>query len=126
MRGDDEQRGTSGFDEPVAFCVRGSCMRGLGDGERVQVRRRRRYFPGDVVVVRRADHFSIHRFLGYAWSGGGWLALTQADRDPCPDPASHVRAVVGAADATVRWPERVHALARYVAAVARRAFRGRS
>jgi len=65
--------------ESVDFAVRGTCMRGLDHGASVRVRRRRFYLPGDVVVVRGRDHWNAHRFLGYAPSVHGVVALTQAD-----------------------------------------------
>jgi hypothetical protein len=54
-------------------------MRVVDHGASVRVRRQRFYLPGDVVVVRRSDHWNAHRFLGYAPSVHGVVALTQAD-----------------------------------------------
>ena len=64
--------------ELVDFAIRGQCMEPLSNGERVRVHKRRAYLPGDVVVVRRSNHWNAHRFLGYAPSIHGVVAITQA------------------------------------------------
>ena len=110
--------------ESVEVPVRGDCMPALGERRRVSVRRQRVYVPGDVVVVRRKDHWNVHRFLGYAPSIRGWIALTQADGGAEPDPAAHVRCVTGRVDCRVRAVDRVKALGRYGGAMLKRARRG--
>lgn len=124
MRGETGTRGEARREQAMDFRVRGECMHGLREGERVRVRSRRIYAPGDVVVVRRADHFNVHRFLGYAWSLRGVRVLTQADGDTLPDPASLPRAIVGAVDTSISTRERVRSIVRYGRAVSRRVLRG--
>ena len=107
--------------EDVAdFKVRGNCMRTLRDGETVSVYRQKLYLPGDVVVVRRRDHWNIHRFLGYALNTHGLVALTQADDANAADPAAKSTRVVGRADCEVRIADRAVAVARYARAVCTR------
>lgn len=109
-----------GVGETVDFTVRGHCMQILADGESVQVRRQRFYVPGDVVVVRRRGHWNAHRFLGYAPSAHGVVALTQADRSGLDDSAAPVRAIVGRATCTTTARDRGAALRRYASALFRR------
>ena len=106
-----------GHGESLEFSVRGECMRAFRDGQSVQVRRQRLYLPGDVIVVRRRDHWNVHRFLGYAPSVHGLVALTQADDAAERDPAALVSAIVGRARCEVRAPERLAALGKYARAV---------
>ncbi|MGB5415705.1 MAG: hypothetical protein WBN01_13765 [Polyangiales bacterium] len=110
-----------GHGESVEFSVRGACMRSIGDGESVHVRRQRLYLPGDVIVVRRRDHWNAHRFLGYAPSVHGLVALTQSDDAAKRDPAAHVSAIVGRVTSEVRPSDRLTALAKYARAMALRA-----
>jgi len=107
-----------GHGESLEFSVRGECMRAFRDGQSVQVRRQRLYLPGDVIVVRRRDHWNVHRFLGYAPSVHGLVALTQADDEAAErDPAALVSAIVGRATCEVRAPERLAALGKYARAM---------
>ena len=110
-----------GHGETVAFFVRGDCMRPFSDGQSVQVRRQRLYLPGDVIVVRRRDHWNAHRFLGYAPSVHGLVALTQSDDAAERDPAALASAIVGRASYEVRAFDRVAALGKYARAVIQRA-----
>ena len=103
--------------ESVYFEVRGDCMRVLHHGARVPVRRKRFYLPGDVVVVRRSDHWNAHRFLGYAPSVHGVVALTQADDAAQRDPAALVSANLGRAECGVTASDRVAAFGKYVRAL---------
>jgi len=105
--------------EHVDFTVRGECMRGLGSGRSVRVRRQRIYLPGDVVVVRRCDHWNAHRFLGYAPTARGIVALTQADDARERDPAASTDAIVGRAQCGVATSERLRAFGRYARALIR-------
>ncbi len=112
--------------ESVDFTLRGDCMRGLESGRALRVRRQRIYLPGDVVVVRRQDHWNAHRFLGYAPSAHGIVALTQADDADERDPAAPARAIVGRAEYQVTVSERMNASLRYARALIDRvAARGR-
>ncbi|MGB5350962.1 MAG: hypothetical protein WBN10_15255 [Polyangiales bacterium] len=113
-----------GHGESLEFSVRGECMRAFRDGESVQVRRQRLYLPGDVVVVRRRDHWNAHRFLGYAPSVHGLVALTQADDAAERDPAALASAIVGRAQCEVRASDRLAALGKYVRSMIRRVTQG--
>lgn len=103
--------------ESEALTVRGACMRPLKDGATVSVRRQRAYLPGDVVVVRRGDHWNAHRFLGYAPSAQGLVALTQADDASEPDPAAAPARIVGRVRCEVGASDRTAAVARYTQAL---------
>jgi hypothetical protein len=107
-------------EDAADFTVRGNCMSALRDGETVSVYRQRFYLPGDIVVVRRRDHWNIHRFLGYAWSTHGFAALTQADDANTADPAAKSSRVLGRAGCEVRITDRAVAVARYARAVCKR------
>ena len=106
--------------ESVDFVIRGDCMQVFGNGESVRVRRQRLYLPGDVVVVRRRDYWNVHRFLGYAPSVHGAVALTQADDAAERDPAALLNAIVGRAQCGVTTSDRVAAFGRYARALIRR------
>lgn len=95
-------------------------MPALEARDSVRVRRQRFYLPGDVVVVRRRDHWNVHRFLGYALGMHGLAALTQADDTPRNDPAATADAIVGRADCRVTVSDRCGALRNYASAVIRR------
>jgi hypothetical protein len=95
-------------------------MQALKDGEPVRVRRQRLYLPGDVLVMRRSSHWNAHRFLGYAPSAHGLVALTQADDALERDPAGLVTAIVGRAQCRVTRRERLTALRNYARALIRR------
>jgi len=109
-----------GHGEPVEFSVRGDCMRAFKDGQSVEVRRQRLYLPGDVIVVRRRDHWNAHRFLGYAPSVHGLVALTQSDDAAKRDPAALASAIVGRAKCEVGTSDRLNALWKYTHAVIQR------
>lgn len=97
----------------MELSVRGACMRTLRDGQSMRVRRQRLYLPGDVIVVRRRDHWNAHRFLGYAPSVHGLVALTQADDAAERDPAALTSAIVGRAQCEARPSDRLAALGKY-------------
>lgn len=92
----------------------------LGNGQSVRVQRQRLYVPGDVVIVRRRDHWNAHRFLGYAPSRHGVVALTQADDATWRDPAALASAIVGRACCHVSVSDRLAALGDYGLALIRR------
>ena len=106
--------------ESVEFTVRGECMRSLTSGRSVRVRKQWGYFPGDVVVVRRRDHWNTHRFLGYAATVRGIVALTQADNADERDPAAPASAIVGRVQCDVSSSERAAACGKYARALIRR------
>jgi hypothetical protein len=103
------------YGESVDFTIRGRCMPGLAD--QVRVRRQRIYVPGDVVIVRRRDHFTAHRFLGYAPSVHGIVVLTRADDAARRDPAALVGTIVGRAEQDVTVSQRLRALRQHVGAL---------
>lgn len=109
-----------GHGESLEFSVRGGCMRAIRDGQSIQVRRQRLYLTGDVIVVRRRDHWNAHRFLGYAPSVHGLVALTQADEAAERDPAALASAIVGRAMCEVRASDRLAALGKYARAMIQR------
>lgn len=109
-----------GHGESMAFSVRGDCMRAFEDGQSVEVLRQRLYLPGDVIVVRRRKHWNAHRFLGYAPSVHGLVALTQSDDAAERDPAALASAIVGRARCEVRASDRLTALRKYAHAMIQR------
>ncbi len=111
--------------EVLELVIRGACMPSLLNGATVRVKRRPSYLPGDVVVVRRNDYWDAHRFLGYAPSVHGLVALTQADSASHADVASAAAAILGRVECRVTLVDRRKALARYVKATVERVFGGR-
>jgi len=107
--------------ESVEFTVRGECMQGVESGESLCVRRQRIYLPGDIIVARRSDHWNAHRFLGYAPSVHGIVALTQADDAAERDPAALLSTIVGRAQCGVTASHRLTAFGKYARALIRRA-----
>lgn len=107
--------------ESVDFEVRGECMKVSWNPQAVRVHRRRVYLPGDVVLVRRRDHWNAHRFLGYAPSARGLLVLTQADDSDSRDPGAPAGAIVGRVDCEVTARDRLTATWRYARALMGRA-----
>ncbi len=112
--------------EAIDVRVRGMCMRGLEDGAQIRVRRRRFYLPGDVVMVRRMDHWNVHRLLGVAPGRHGWLVLTSADFGARHDPPRPVQELVGRVEHPVTFRERLRALGGYFRASMQRVLEWRS
>ena len=106
--------------ESLRFVVRGNCMPGLPDETSVTVTKRLFYLPGDVVVVRRRDHWNVHRFLGYALGPRGWVALTRADRATASDPASRIERIEGSVTQSVPVLQRARAFGHYFSALRER------
>lgn len=80
----------------LALRIRGDCMEPvLREGERVTVKARRLYLPGDLVVVRGAAGLLVHRCLGYRPRRSGWEIWTRADRATGADPAVPLADVLG-------------------------------
>jgi len=95
----------------VALTVRGDCMEpGLKDGDIVDIRRTRWYFPGDVVAYFNPfeDRYLVHRFLGYVRSGGVWKCLVMPDRGAKPDVLVECSRALGKVvedrDSNFAWP----------------------
>ena len=116
MRGECSSRMNLGLrhGEAIEVRVRGLCMRGLEDGARIRIRRRRFYLPGDIVMVRRMDHWNIHRLLGVAPGRRGWLVLTSADYGARHDPPRPLQELVGRVEQSVTLQDRLRALGGYV------------
>lgn len=101
---------------------------GIAPGSRVQVRARRAYWPGDVLVFEACDgRLLAHRLVGYRWSPARGLRLvTCADAAARGDAPIEPRRIIGrvcggevdAAAAAVPLAQRLRALARFVALTA--------
>lgn len=98
--------------------VRGQCMTPqLVEGAEVEVRRRRVYLPGDVLVFRTpAGDLAAHRLLG--WRRRGFV--TRGDGCETHDAPVRREMVVGVVMTRVPLRMRVRALAAYARIVARR------
>lgn len=82
--------------EGLALLIRGDCMEPvLRQGDRVTLRARRLYLPGDLVAVRGAAGLLVHRFLGYRPRLTRWEVWTRADRGLRPDRAALLADVLG-------------------------------
>ena len=66
---------------PVALTVRGDCMVPLlTDGQRVEVKAARRYWPGDVIAFSSpTGELVVHRVIGYRSRRGRVVLQTRAD-----------------------------------------------
>jgi hypothetical protein len=83
--------------EPLSLVVSGDCMEPLLEsGDRIRVRARRVYWPGDVVAFRRADgRLLVHRVLGYAPGLHGWSVFAKGDNLSREDEPVARDAVIG-------------------------------
>jgi hypothetical protein len=108
-------------DERLTLRLRGGCMTPhLEEGARVEVRRRRFYLPGDVLVFRTAaGDLAAHRLLG--WRRRAFI--TKGDACVTHDGPVCREAIVGAVTTRVPLRVRVVALAAYARIVARRLLR---
>lgn len=106
--------------ESLRFRVRGDCMPELPNESSVTVRKRLFYLPGDILVVRRSDHWNVHRFVGYALGRRGWVALTHADSGTAADAAAHIDRIEGAVAGPVPLRERSKAVRRYLSTLLQR------
>jgi signal peptidase I len=105
--------------EAVSVRVVGGCMEPLlARGEAIRVERRRRYWPGDVLVFRSpAGDLTAHRVLGWRPAG----IVTQGDGCDVHDAPVSRDAVIGAvAGVRIRRRSRVWAAARFARIVMRR------
>ena len=81
--------------------ARGTSMEpALRDGTAIEVRARRRYWPGDVLVVRnRAGFLAAHRLLGWTVvrteRGRAWACVTAGETAAAPDTPVSRDAVLG-------------------------------
>lgn len=101
--------------------VRGQCMEPLiRSGESVNVRARRLYLPGDVIVFRtHAGELAAHRILGWRPAG----LITKGDHCDSHDAPVALAEVVGAVDVQIGVPARLRALAALLRILLRRATR---
>lgn len=77
------------------------------------VRRRRFYWPGDVIVFEARDGtLTTHRLLGVYMRDGVWKLLTQADTAERPDFAVPTEQLIGRVEGVP--PRRLFALGRYL------------
>ncbi len=92
----DLLRDIAGNEELTIF-VSGPCMDPvLPDGSRIHVRRKRWYWPGDVVAFRRSDgRLLVHRTLGYAVGRRGLALLAKGDRLAREDEPVSLTHIVG-------------------------------
>ena len=111
-------------EEAITLRVRGACMAPLlPDHAAVEVRARRWYLPGDVIVYAAWDEtLTAHRVIGSYRKNGRWKILTQADAATRADAAVTTDRIIGAvvggqcADAIQRIPmtSRARALTRFL------------
>ncbi len=83
--------------ETLSLVVSGDCMRPLLEsGDRIRVRGRRLYWPGDVVAFRRADgRILVHRVLGYVPGRHGGSVFAKGDHLSREDEPVTRDAVIG-------------------------------
>lgn len=107
--------------EPIAIVVRGDCMEPrLHAGHSVEVRARRIYLPGDVIVFRsRTGPLAIHRVLGWRPAG----LITRGDHCAEHDPPVAREAIVGAVVLRVTVIDRLRALLQLARIIGRRVAR---
>lgn len=107
--------------ERISIVVRGDCMQPqLRDGDAVDIRAKRVYWPGDVIVFRtRAGVLAVHRVLG--WRAAG--VVTRGDHCVDHDPPVARDAILGAVCMRVTLRDRVKALVRLARIIVRRVLR---
>ena len=103
---------------PSPVVVRGQCMEPLlSSGAEVQVRARRFYLPGDVIVFRtRAGELAAHRVLGWRPAG----VVTKGDHCHEHDAPVPRTEIVGAVDVPVAIVERLRAVGAFLRIALRR------
>lgn len=101
--------------------VRGDCMEPrLRSGRELQVRSKRVYLPGDVIVFRtHAGDLAAHRVLGWRPAG----LVTKGDHCELHDAPVGRDAIVGKAQVPVAFRERLRAVVALARIVLRRASR---
>ncbi len=102
----------------LPFRIRGACMApAFADGDRVAVRARRFYLPGDVLVFRtRAGDLAAHRMLGWR----GTAIVTKGDHCEVHDPPVRRGSIIGAVEMPVKVRDRVSAAVQLAKIVLRR------
>ena len=113
----EASRGTT-----VPLRIRGECMTpALDDGASVNVRARRFYFPGDVIVFRtNAGDLAAHRMLGWRRTA----LLTKGDTCEIHDAPVASHAILGAVELPVRIRDRFRALRHFAQIAVQRMLRG--
>ncbi len=116
--------------ESLTVTVQGNCMEPLlEDGARVEVRRKKFYLPGDVVVILSPSGcYLVHRFLGCYPGQGTVRFVTRADNGFRPDGAVAAGAVLGRVTGGQCRPQafqvplgtRIRALGRFTALIVER------
>jgi len=105
--------------EEVVLRVAGSCMEpAVDDRTAVRLKRRRFYYPGDVVAFHDPRHHRLvlHRFLGYVRRREEWKLMVMADRGAGPDPLVEKSCVLGRVIAQSGRPYKVSLVRRLGAA----------
>jgi phage repressor protein C with HTH and peptisase S24 domain len=104
---------------PLRVTIAGGCMTpGIADGTTLEVAPARVYWPGDVIVFRRADgRLVAHRVIGFR--PGKWL-FTQADASTAPDSVVNPADILGRGLLKVSVVDRVKALAAFARLAASR------
>jgi len=105
-------------EEVVRIKLRGSCMAPhLAEGEMISVRRRRRYWPGDVIVFRTpSGDLAAHRLLGWRPAG----LVTRGDHCSIHDAPVRRDAIVGAVQTDVPLRMRFRSLVQFARIIVRR------
>lgn len=98
----------------VRIRLDGNCMTpDLISDKQYTVRRRRFYWPGDVLLFQATDgRLTTHRLLGVYPRNGHWKLLTQADTAKRPDFAVPADQVIGRVEEA--RPRRLFALGRFL------------
>ena len=83
--------------QPLSLRIQGNCMYPLlKDGAAVQVKSKRLYWPGDVLVFRGNDNqVCIHRFLSCYLRHGCIRYMTKADTALRPDSSVERHHIIG-------------------------------
>lgn len=102
-------------DGSVPFTVRGVSMSpGLKDGDRIQLRRRRFYLPGDIIIFRSLDNrYIVHRVLGYRMRRRRLEVVTKGDFSLTSDVPVALSRIVGNMDCPVEIATRLRAVGSY-------------
>ena len=72
----------------------------LEDKSKIEIHRRRLYFPGDIVAVSMGPSMAVHRFIGYGYKNKV-VAFTRADQNKQADPSTHYSNILGKANLPV-------------------------
>lgn len=93
----------------------------LKDGDRIRIRRRRFYLPGDILIFRSVDNrFIVHRMLGYRMRQGQLEVVTKGDFSQNNDVPVSFHGIVGKMDCAVGIAARLRSLGEYFQLAARR------